>query len=163
MPTTHPLTPETALRYVLDRFEIQDLVARYGLGQDLHQNDGNVSEEWNDVFAPDATVDYSVAGPPAGTSVPELVELMRGENGNMSALLAWQHFEGVATVTIDGDTAVARSPHLHTHKGDTEGNGWNLIEAGYFVDELQRRPEGWRIVHRVLEIVWMDTFATVAR
>ena len=29
-----------------------------------------------------------------------------------------------------------------------------------FVDELERRPEGWRIVHRALEIFWMDTFPT---
>lgn len=69
-----------------------------------------------------------------------------------------QHFEGVATVRVEGDSATARSPHIHTHKGRTGSADWNLIQTGYFVDRLERRPEGWRIVHRTLEITWMDTF-----
>jgi hypothetical protein len=28
------------------------------------------------------------------------------------------------------------------------------------VDRLERRPEGWRITHRMLEILWVDTFPT---
>jgi hypothetical protein len=36
------------------------------------------------------------------------------------------------------------------------------MEAGMFHDRLERRPEGWRIVHRRLEIHWLDTFATTA-
>jgi len=30
------------------------------------------------------------------------------------------------------------------------------------VDRLERRPEGWRIIHRTLEIAWMDTFPVSA-
>jgi len=28
--------------------------------------------------------------------------------------------------------------------------------------ELERRPKGWRIVHRTLDILWMDTFPTAS-
>jgi len=28
-----------------------------------------------------------------------------------------------------------------------------------FVDVFERRPEGWRIAHRTLEILWLDTFS----
>jgi hypothetical protein len=63
---------------------------------------------------------------------------------------------------IDGDTATARTPHIHTHKGGTDEAGWNPIQTGFFVDQFERRPEGWRIVHRRLEILWMDTFPTTS-
>lgn len=159
---------DTTVRYLLDRLEIQDVIMRYGLGQDLHQDtDHNVLQQWDDVFAPDATVDYSAAGTPAGLSYRELAEFMRGKDstggGSMGVLRNWQHLEGHSTVTIDGDTATARTPHLHTHKGRYDGtDGWNVIEAGIFHDRFERRPEGWRITHRRLEIHWLDTFTTQA-
>jgi hypothetical protein len=152
----------TTVQYLLDRLQIQDLVARYGLGQDLHiDGDNDVMEEWKDVFSTDATLDYSAAGAPSPITPETIVEVMRGPGGSMTALKRWQHFEGVAVVEIDGDTATARSPHIHTHQGETDGQGWNLIQTGYFVDRLERTAEGWRIVDRTLEIQWMDTFATI--
>ncbi|MEV5775087.1 nuclear transport factor 2 family protein [Streptomyces antimycoticus] len=154
---------EQRLQYVSDRVEIQDLMVRYALGQDLHQSgDNDVLEQWGTVFAAEATVDYSAAGGPALRDIPyrTLVDVMRGADGSMSGLLKWQHFQGYSTVDIDGDAALARTQHLHSHQGSTDGRGWNLIQTGFFVDRLERRPEGWRIVHRALEIIWMDTFGT---
>src|SRR5262245_53230134 len=157
------------IRYLLDRLEIQDVVARYALGQDTHQGDeGNVLEQWDDVFTPDAVVDYTAAGgPTTEVGYRELAEFMRGKDflggGTMSVLANWQHLQGHTTVTIDGDTAHARTPHLHTHRGRYEGeHGWNVVEAGIFHDRFTRRPEGWRIAHRRLEIHGLDTFATQA-
>ena len=156
-------TVEQRVQYVLDRIEIQDLIARYGLGQDLHEDgDNDVLEQWSEVFAPDGTVDYSSTGVSQldGLGYRELVDFMRRPGGSMGGLLRWQHFQGWSTVSIDGDRATARTPHIHTHKGETDGRAWNLIQTGMFVDDLQRRPEGWRIAHRSLEILWMDTFPT---
>ncbi|HEY1698204.1 MAG TPA: nuclear transport factor 2 family protein [Trebonia sp.] len=117
--STRSASSDALLRELADRAAIQDLIAAYGLGQDLHQDgDNDVLAQWDQVFAPDATVDYS---------------------------------------------ATARSPHIHTHKGRTGSADWNLIQAGYFVDRLERRPGGWRIVHRTLEITWMDTFQVTAQ
>jgi hypothetical protein len=155
-------SPEERLRYLADRIEIQDLMVRYGLGQDLHEDgDNNVLQQWDTVFAPDATVDYSVVDPSLkDIGYRSLVGVMRGAGGSMSSLLRWQHFQGFAAVEINGDTATARTQHMHTHKGSTDGHGWNLIQTGFFIDRLERRPEGWRIAHRTLEIIWMDTFLT---
>ncbi|WP_093786656.1 nuclear transport factor 2 family protein [Actinacidiphila guanduensis] len=163
MTNTHENSFDQRLQYVEDRIAIQDLMVRYSLGQDLHEDGDNaVLEQWDQVFAPGATVDYSVTGDARlkDLGYRDLVQVMRGENGSMSGLLRWQHFQGSAAVEIDGDTATARTQHLHTHKGATEGRGWNLIQTGFFVDRLQRLPEGWRITHRRLEILWMDTFPT---
>ncbi|MFJ8363828.1 nuclear transport factor 2 family protein [Streptomyces sp. NPDC093984] len=163
--TNHPAGEalERRLQYVSDRIEIQDLMVRYALGQDLHQSgDNEVLEQWDTVFAAEATVDYSAAGGSALKDIPyrRLVDVMRGADGSMSGLLKWQHFQGCSTVDIEGDTALARTQHLHTHQGSTDSRGWNLIQTGFFVDRLERRPEGWRIVRRTLEIIWMDTFPT---
>jgi hypothetical protein len=157
-----PTTFEQRVRYLEDRLEIQDLVMRYALGQDLHENGDNaVLQQWDEVFSPDGTVDYSVTGAPLdGVGYRELADFMRRPGGSMSGLENWQHFQAFATVTIDGDSATARTPHIHTHKGSTNGNGWNLIQTGFFLDQLERRPRGWRITHRRLEILWMDTFPT---
>jgi hypothetical protein len=157
-------TDDPRLRHALDRLEIQELVARYALGQDLHQDgDDDVLREWRDVFTADAVLDYSAAGVPAPLNPTQVAELMRGPGGSMSALTRWQHLQGTAVITIDGDGdgATARTPHLHTHQGETDGRGWNLMQTGFFVDRLQHRPEGWRIVERKLEILWMDAFATI--
>jgi hypothetical protein len=156
---------EAGLRYALDRIAIQEVISLSGIGQDAHQDgDNDILEQWRLVFADDATVDYSASGGPSGDATyRELAEFMRGPGlaggGAMDFVDNWQHLQGVAVVSIDGDSATATTPHLHTHKGHTDGNAWNLIQSGYFQDRLERRPEGWRIVHRRLEITWMDTFA----
>jgi SnoaL-like protein len=168
MTTTHTTgtsaaTLDARVQYLADRIEIQDVIARYGLGQDLHENgDNNVLEQWDDVFTADGVANYSSTGVPelANIGFRELVDFMRRPGGSMSGLKRWQHFQGWSTVTIDGDTATARTPHLHTHTGETDGKGWNLMQSGMFVDRLERTPAGWRIAHRTLEILWMDTFAT---
>ncbi|WP_396427008.1 nuclear transport factor 2 family protein [Amycolatopsis sp. EV170708-02-1] len=99
---------ESDVRYLLDRLEIQDVIARYGLGQDVHQpHDENldVLAHWADVFAQDAVLDYSEAGMPAAMSREDLADLMRGphrDGGMANIYTVWQHVEGHATVTIDG-------------------------------------------------------------
>ena len=160
--TPAPTSLEQRVQYLMDRMEIQDLIMRYGLGQDLHENgDNEVLQEWDEVFAPEGTVDYSITGAPLnGIGYRELVDFMRRPGGSMSGLQNWQHFQAFSTVQIEGDTATARTPHIHTHKGSTAGRGWNLVQTGFFVDRLERRSTGWRSVHRRLEIIWIDTFPT---
>lgn len=65
-----------------DRIEIQDKVALYGLGQDLHQadsGDGNVLAQWGDLFTPDAKIDATDAGAKI-FELGEYTELMRGKS-----------------------------------------------------------------------------------
>jgi hypothetical protein len=58
---------ETKVQYLLDRFEIQDKINLYGLGQDLHQADienKNVLEQWNESFTRNASIDIKDLGVP---------------------------------------------------------------------------------------------------
>lgn len=157
---------ERDLQYVLDRLAIQDLVASYGLGQDLHQtgDDNDVLAQWRKIFAADAVIDASAVGAPAAMSLQEYAELLRGPGFDGSAGMpahfdAWQHREGYATVDIEGGTAVAVSPFLHLHQ--TRDGAANVIHAGLWHDRLRRLPEGWRITHRSLRDLFFNTFSRI--
>jgi hypothetical protein len=156
---------ENEVRYLLDRLEIQDKIALYGLGQDLHQPDAankNLLEEWSRLFTPDVQIDLTSLGLKVFT-LQEYAELMRGKGlkggGLEVPFKAWQHLEGHATVKIDGDTATSLALHVHTH--ETRDGKKNLLDAGYWHDEWVRTPEGWRIKHRRHQSLYTNTFPVV--
>jgi hypothetical protein len=161
------MTLDPQMQYLLDRIEIQDKVALYGLGQDRHQadsGDGNVMAEWGKLFAHDAKIDATDAG--AGIfELDEYCELMRGEGlvggteGLGLSFNAWLHIEGHASVTIDGDVAHSVSPHLHMH-ASRDGSS-NTVAVGYWHDDWIRTAEGWRISFRRVEDLFMQTFPVV--
>lgn len=159
---------ERSVQYLLDRQEIQDVIARYSLGQDSHQgDDGRVVEEWSQVFTEDAVLDFSSGGYPSPRATyREIAEWMRGENGNdgrMSVFSAWQHHMAIPNVRVDGDTATATTDMWCTHRGKPDrGRNWYLCDAVVFRDRFARTPDGWRITHRHCEILWIDTLPAVA-
>ncbi|MFF2328623.1 MULTISPECIES: nuclear transport factor 2 family protein [unclassified Streptomyces] len=162
------MTTPPEVRYLLDRIEIQDLIARYGLGQDLHQGDNDDQDllaQWSAVFASNAVIDASDLGQSAAIGLQDYVDFMRGTDRKGTEGLGklfgrWQHREGYATVTVDGDTAKATSPFFHTH--ETRDGQANVIHTGLWHDRLERRAEGWRIVHRRLENGFFHTVPRVA-
>ncbi len=157
---------ETDLRYALDRWAIQDKIALYGLGQDLHQagdKNQNILEQWGELFTDDAQIDCTGVGLKI-FGLQEYAEMMRGpglQGGGMDVpFTVWQHIEGHATVTIDGDTASSIAPHMHTH--GVRGSEANTFAVGYWHDRWERRPEGWRIVYRRVQQLYFHTFPLVA-
>lgn len=157
---------ETNVRYLLDRIEIQDKVALYGLGQDFHQADAenkNILEQWSELFTPDARIDISDFGKPE-CGLMEYAEIMRGKGlkggGLEVSFKAWQHIEGHATVTIDGDTATSVALHFHSHAA--RDGVRNLIDAGYWYDTWLRTPKGWRITKRVHKPCYTNTYPVVS-
>lgn len=162
------MTMENDIRYVLDRMAIQDVIAIYGLGQDLHQPDDasqNILEQWSEVFAPEATIDCSALGYDSDIDLLTYAEFMRGkgltgEGGLGLAHSKWQHREGWSVVNIDGDHATAVTPFLHLH--EVRDGGTQNLHAGMWKDRLERRPEGWRIIHRVLRHEFFHHLATLS-
>ena len=68
-----------------------------------------------------------------------------------------QHFVMNRAVEIDGDRATARSMFLNPNR-QKDGDGYrHFICGGYYLDELERRPEGWRITRSVEDMTsWRD-------
>jgi hypothetical protein len=152
------MSPDTDIRYLLDRLEIQDVIARYALGQNVTQHDDILLDLWREVFTPDATLDYGTGGFGKGTYV-ELADWMRGDgpDGRMYEFTRWQHLLGLPTVTIDGDTATARTDMLVSHKAKPDAAeqdpSWYVTSAFALHDNLVRTADGWRISFRRLEVL----------
>jgi hypothetical protein len=155
-----PTLDFSALQKLLDRQDIQDTISRYSMGQDAHQgDDSRILQQWDETFAPNGAVDYSVAGGPVGT-YRDLAKWMRGDgtqSGSMSGFSNWQHMLSLPLVTVLGDAAKARTDFFATHRGHADqGLDVHYNAAGAFHDDLVRTADGWRIQFRRLEVYFGD-------
>ena len=139
-----------SMEEISDRLEIQDLMVRYSYAID--------SRNWDaldDVFTPDAHIDYSVFG----GSVGNLAETKAFLTEAMPMFTTLQHMVSGTTIEFDGDTATTKTQcHNPMTMGDAEKP--DLMVCGlWYVDKLVRTPDGWRIKERVEEKVYMKVFS----
>jgi SnoaL-like domain len=139
-----------SIEEISDRLEIQDLMVRYSYAID--------NRDWNaldDVFTPDAHIDYSVFG----GSVGNLEETKKFLAEAMPMFTTLQHMVSGTTIAFDGDTANTKTQcHNPMTMGDAEKP--DLMVCGlWYVDKLVRTADGWRIKERVEESVYMRIFS----
>jgi hypothetical protein len=135
-----------SMQEISDRLEIQDLMVRYSYAID--------SRDWDaldQVFTPDAHIDYSVFG----GSVGDLDETKKFLAEAMPMFSTLQHMVSGTTMAIDGDAATTKTQcHNPMTMGDPENP--DLMLCGlWYVDKLVRTADGWRIKERVEEKVYM--------
>lgn len=138
------LTPQQ----VSDRFEIQDLIARYTSALDRRA--------WDDLdplFSADAYLDYTQTGGIAGT-LPE----HKAYNAQvLPSFQGTQHLMGLPVIVVSGDTATARTSCFNPMVVDDQ----HVFFVGlWYHDELVRTADGWRFARRVEE---KSYFHNVAR
>lgn len=136
-----------ALRDIQDRLEIQDLLFLYAQMVDRRQ-----WEHMDEVFTPDASIDYVSSGGIAGPYRSTLEWLNR-------ALEPWPlnlHHVTNVRIELDGDRAHS-SCQFHAPMGRVEEGGSHLVitNAGYYHDDLVRTEAGWRIQRRVCDQTMM--------
>ena len=130
------------LQEISDRIEIQDLLARYTQAIDRRDWDG-----LDQIFTPDAHIDYSAMGGEAG-GLAQIKEFLARV---MPMFESTQHLLGSSVVDIDGDAASARTI-CHNPMVLRGGEDPHLILCGlWYRDKLVRTPAGWRISERVEE------------
>ena len=132
-----------SIQEISDRLEIQDLLVAYSYAIDSRD-----FEALDEVFTPDAWIDYTVFGGSAGT----LEETKKFLTEAMPMFSSFQHMVSTSKVDIDGDTATAKTI---CHNPMVMPLGDDKVQVFYcglwYVDELVRTPEGWRITKRVEE------------
>ena len=138
-----------SIQEISDRLEIQDLMVRYSYAID--------NRDWDaldDVFTPDAHIDYSVFGGSVG-DLPSTKAFLAEAMPNFPV---YQHMVSGTTISFDGDTAETRTQcHNPMTMGDADDP--DLMVCGlWYVDKLVRTDEGWRIKERVEEKVYMRVF-----
>ncbi|MET8863063.1 nuclear transport factor 2 family protein [Nonomuraea sp. NPDC004580] len=134
---------------IADRSEITELLARYTRAVD--------SGHWDlldEVFTPDASIDYRSSGGISGTR--DEVKAWLAE-----VLSHWpgrSHLVGTATFAFAGDEARVSAPFLDTLAPTREMTGARtkgfLHGGGWYHHRLRRTPGGWRSVELVEEQSW---------
>jgi hypothetical protein len=131
-----------SLQEMSDRMEIQDVMVAYCYAVDTRNWDA-----LDDVFTPDAMIDYS-----------EMVGF-RGDVKQTKAFLAeglgpihrFQHSINTSQITIDGDTAHGRTVCYNPIVIKTEEGEHVMLMGLWYRDRFVRTPAGWRIQDRYEE------------
>lgn len=128
----------------LDRQAIIDVTIAYTWALDTKS-----FEDLRTVFLPNATAQL----PTDLTGADAIIARIRGA---LESLDDSQHLIGNHQVRLDGDRATCRCylQAQHVRKG-TEG-GDNFIIGGRYEDNFVRTPDGWRITHRHLVMMWSE-------
>jgi ketosteroid isomerase-like protein len=141
------------LQALLDERDIVALAARYCRALD--------TKDWpllSEVFVPDATAELGTAS---------LLEGLDAITARIRSALGYlddsQHLVGNHEVSVDGDTGTHRCYLQAQHIRKVADGSPNYMIAGRYEDRVRRTPDGWRIVHRTLTVMWTEGNLTVVR
>lgn len=127
-----------------DRFEIQDLLARYSQLLDRSDFDG-----MDALFTDDAVIDYSNTGAIKG-SWPEQKAFIAKAFADFQGT---QHLLGLPSITVSGDTATARTICFNP----MVVNDKKVFYVGiWYDDELVRTSDGWKFASRTEQLSFFD-------
>ena len=132
-----------SLEEISDRLEIQDLMVAYS-----HAIDFKNFDELDDVFTPDAFIDYTVFGGPKGP-YPEVKQFLKDQ---MPMFSSYYHMISTSKIELHGDTAtgvtVCHNPMVLSGKDGAE----TVFVCGlWYHDKFVRTADGWRIKERIEE------------
>ena len=127
------------LQQLSDRFEIHDLLAAYS-----HAIDTRDWDALDNVFTPDASIDYTAFGGPSGT-LSEIKEFLASA---LEGFVGFQHLVAAPLIVLEGDHATGKT-YCHNPMVLADGEGEKVWFLGlWYHDEFTRTPHGWRISHR---------------
>lgn len=138
-------TVKYSIQQISDRLEIEDLITEYADAVDTGEFD-----RLDEVFTPDAFIDYSAMGGAVGT-YPEikqfLQELMPVFKNTQHLIANYQIKLGVAdTGTATGKIMCFNPMEVDLGKNNDDSNIFFL--GLWYIDEYIRTDHGWRIKKR---------------
>lgn len=132
-----------SLQDLSDRVELEQLSVRYANAIDS----GNW-DELDQVFAPDAYIDYRKLGGIDGRY--PLIKKWLGEV--LPKFPNYCHLVGNIAVTVRGDTATGRTLCINPMETKLPSGGSQVMWLGlWYADKYIRTPQGWRFTERVEE------------
>jgi len=127
-----------------DRIEILAVLDRYATAMD--RRDWSLLDQ---VFTPDFTYD---AGEWVTQNRQDYVKILRGY---LDGCGPTQHLLGNYRIEAEGADHATSACYVRAFHLDRErGAELTYDMGGEYRDRLQRRPEGWRIIHRTLELLY---------
>ena len=142
----------TDLHTLIDERDIRNVAFRYCRALD--------TRDWpllDEVFLPDSTAELG------STTTLVGIDAIRGRiRTALEHLDDSQHLVGNHEIDVVGDSATHRCYLQAQHIRAEATGGPNYIVAGRYEDRLVRTPDGWRIAHRTLTVMWTEGNVTVA-
>ena len=130
-----------SLEEISDRLEIQDLLVSYS-----HAIDFKNFDELDEVFTPDAFIDYTAFGGPAG-KYPEVKEFLQN---TMPMFSSYYHMVSTSKVVVNGDTGTGTTIcHNPMVLPGGDGKDQVFVCGLWYHDKYVRTSQGWRISERV--------------
>jgi ketosteroid isomerase-like protein len=140
---------DDAVRMLIDRAAIRDLLLRYARGVDRKDLALVAS-----CFTPDATYEGALA---SGTARDALAALP----ARMGRYESTMHFIGNHLIEFAGDTATSEAYAVAYHRQQLGGRAVDLVVGIRYLDELVRRSDQWLIRHRQVRREWTRSDAVV--
>ena len=136
------------IQEISDRLEIADVIVRYA-----DAIDSRCFELLDDLFTPDAVIDYTAFGAPRGDLTSTKVFLAKV----LGAHERYCHLLGQSMITIDGDVASARTAcHNPMVLRKPDGSEHLYVCGLWYADRFVRTESSWRIAERVEERCYLQ-------
>jgi len=134
----------TRLEQLADRMDIQDLLIDYCTAVDQGEID-----RFDELFTPDAWIDYTAMGGEKG-SLEEIKSYLKRV---LPTFARTQHMIANCRIWLEGDTARARTlcHNPMVLAGEEDGEEHVAFYGLWYVDRLVRTEQGWRISERLEE------------
>jgi ketosteroid isomerase-like protein len=122
----------------------------HGLGRFARILDGREWDAVHEVFADDVTFNYGDGREQTG--IGAMTKQFRDFLGGCGPS---QHLLGTIVIKVEGDKGTSNAYVQARHQGKNGRENLRLDSNGEYVDQWERRPEGWRIVRR--DVRWLVT------
>jgi len=130
-----------SLQEISDRLEIEQLMVDYATALDEYDID-----RMDDVFTPDAYIDYRAMGGIDGR-YPEIREWLKASLKNFSN---YYHMIANVSIKVTGDTATSKIVCFNPMGVPMPDGSTQMMFLGlWYVDKHVRTAKGWRIAERV--------------
>ena len=131
----------TAVRRLVDKDEIVDLVHRYS-----YYVDHNYYDDIASLFTEDCVVDY---GPGVGPPIHGR-RAFRAMFGTGRGFVVTSHHNANVLISFEGDDRASVRTSLYAWHETSQGT--NPVMWGAYYDVVVRTPEGWRFAQRELRV-----------
>jgi uncharacterized protein (TIGR02246 family) len=138
------VTIDPLLGELRDRFELRDLVERYGAAADAADR-----QAFADVFTVDGALVTS-----QGIVIAGQATLAGVVDGLVSRYRRTMHFVGRQTVVVNGDAAEGTVTCLAHHLYDADRISRDTLMLMQYADLYRRSEGGWRIARREIDVAW---------
>jgi uncharacterized protein (TIGR02246 family) len=134
---------------MIDEVAIQQLISRYNEAASAGNLEGAVA-----TYMPDGVWESASHGTLGGRDA-----IKEGLERITSNLEYVSQINAPAVITVDGDTATARSAVRES--GKLAGRDEGIEVFGFYIDSLIRTAEGWLFARRTFQLVWAHRVPTM--